>query len=97
MHDLLAVDTALKRIMMQVNRLSAEHVPTPQALGRVLAVDIVADIDIPSFANSSMDGFAVFAGDLVAARPDHPVRLSVVADIPAGSISRYSQVRLRGL
>ncbi len=67
--------------------LPAEYVPTLQALGRILVIDVVADVDIPPFANSSMDGYAVHAADLADAGPDRPMRLPVVADIPAGTIS----------
>jgi molybdopterin molybdotransferase len=61
-------------------------VPTPEALGRVLAQDIVAAADIPPFANSGMDGYAVRAADSVSAALDSPVQLTVVADIPAGVV-----------
>jgi molybdopterin molybdotransferase len=66
--------------------LSVEKVPTPEALGRVLAQDIVAAADIPPFANSGMDGYAVRAADSVSAALDSPVQLTVVADIPAGVV-----------
>jgi molybdopterin molybdotransferase len=52
---------------------------------RVLAQVIVAANDLPPFDNSSMDGFAVRATDVVDARNDSPRGLRVVADIPAGS------------
>jgi len=52
---------------------------------RVLAADIVAPNDLPPFDNSSMDGFAVRAGDVAEAATDSPRSLRVVADIPAGS------------
>ncbi|MGE2832945.1 molybdopterin molybdotransferase MoeA [Mycobacterium sp. SMC-4] len=55
-----------------------------EALGLVLAQDVVAGIALPAFDNSAMDGYAVFADDVAAADPDHPVRLPVAEDIPAG-------------
>jgi molybdopterin molybdotransferase len=51
----------------------------------VLAVDVAAATDLPLFDNSSMDGFAVRAADLVDARADSARTLRVVADIPAGT------------
>jgi molybdopterin molybdotransferase len=51
----------------------------------VLATDVAAKNDLPSFDNSSMDGFAVIASDLVDAAPASPRTLNVVADIPAGT------------
>ncbi|WP_053617274.1 gephyrin-like molybdotransferase Glp [Nocardiopsis sp. NRRL B-16309] len=55
-----------------------------RAHGTVLAADVVSPVDLPGFDNSSMDGYAVCAADLDQAAPDAPVRLPVVADIPAG-------------
>jgi molybdenum cofactor synthesis domain-containing protein len=50
-------------------------------LGRVLAADVVASEDVPPFANSAVDGYAVHAADVAAA----PVELAVVAEIAAGA------------
>jgi molybdopterin molybdotransferase len=60
--------------------MPAEDVPVGQARGRVLAADVVADIALPPFDNSAMDGYAVRAADVASA----PVELPVEADIPAG-------------
>lgn len=84
MAELLNVDDALQQILSQIPVLASEKIPTSQALGRVLAEDITAGENIPLFANSSMDGYAIRAADVHMARPDNPVRLHVVADIPAG-------------
>ena len=56
--------------------------PTPLAAanGLVLAQDLPAGIDLPPFANSAMDGYAVFAADVQRL----PVTLPVSQDIPAG-------------
>jgi molybdopterin molybdotransferase len=51
----------------------------------VLARDVVSTIDLPSFDNSSMDGYAVHPADVATATDDEPVVLPVVADLPAGS------------
>jgi molybdopterin molybdotransferase len=50
----------------------------------VLATEVAARYDIPPFANSSMDGYAVRVAEAGGARPDQPVTLPVSADIPAG-------------
>ena len=57
--------------------------PLYDSLGLVLAEDIIAPIDLPPFANSSMDGFAVRATDVQSV----PVTLPIVGDIPAGAAS----------
>jgi molybdopterin molybdotransferase len=80
MTDLLAVDDALTRILADFARLPAEAVALGAARGRILAADVTAPHDLPPFANSSMDGYAVRAADVTA-----PARLRVVLDVPAGS------------
>ena len=55
-------------------------VPLAESAGLVLAADLVAPIDLPPFANSAMDGYAVRAADLAG----FPVVLPVSQDIPAG-------------
>lgn len=54
------------------------------ALGLVLAADVVAGVALPGFDNSAMDGFAVLAADIAGASEDAPVTLPVADDIPAG-------------
>ena len=54
--------------------------PLADAVGLVLAQDLVAPIDLPPFANSAMDGYAVRAADVA----ELPVTLPVSQDIPAG-------------
>lgn len=84
--DRLSVDEALAAILERVPVLDAEEVPVLEALGRVLAEDVRADLDVPPFDNSAMDGFAVRAEDTVGATVDRPVRLRVTADLPAGRV-----------
>ncbi|RDH77253.1 molybdopterin molybdenumtransferase MoeA [Mycolicibacterium moriokaense] len=59
-------------------------VPLADALGLVLAEDVVAPLSLPGFDNSAMDGYAVVADDIAAATDDAPVLLPVAEDIPAG-------------
>jgi molybdopterin molybdotransferase len=56
------------------------EVPIAQAIGAVLADAVVAAEDVPPFANSAVDGYAVRAVDTV----DAPVRLRVVGEVAAG-------------
>lgn len=69
-------------------------VPTAlaDALGLVLADDIVAPLSLPVFDNSAMDGYAVHAEDTASATPERPVVLPVAEDIPAG---RTDELTLR--
>lgn len=59
--------------------------PVEDAVGQILAVDAVADLAVPPFSNSAMDGFLVHGQDL---SPDQPVTIDVVGDVPAGGIAR---------
>ena len=82
--NLLSVHEAQERIRSHFKPVEAETLPLTACAGRVLAADILSS-DLPLFDNSSMDGFAVRAGDLVNATANAPLTLKVVADIPAGS------------
>lgn len=85
MPELLSVDEAVARILSGIAPLGNEQVPLLDALGRVLAAPLVAEVSLPPFANSSMDGFAVRAGNLKYTTKDQPTTIRVVMDIPAGS------------
>src|SRR2546428_12323268 len=76
----LSVDEALERILARIAALAPETIALGDALGCVLAEDVVADRDVPPFRNSAMDGYAVRGEDV--ARPN--VRLRVVGAIGAG-------------
>ncbi|MDR7545195.1 MAG: molybdopterin molybdotransferase MoeA [Armatimonadota bacterium] len=62
-----------------------ERVPIAEALGRVLAEDVVAAIDLPPFERSAVDGWAVRAADTASAAPDLPVRLRVAGEVDMGA------------
>jgi molybdopterin molybdotransferase len=62
----------------------AVTVALTEAQGLVLAEDVVAQLALPVFDNSAMDGYAVRAEDTSGATPNRPVVLPVAEDIPAG-------------
>ncbi|HEX9766345.1 MAG TPA: gephyrin-like molybdotransferase Glp, partial [Nitriliruptorales bacterium] len=57
---------------------------TTDAVGLVLATDLTSPEPLPSFANSSMDGYAVVATDVAAATRERPAVLHVSGEIAAG-------------
>jgi molybdopterin molybdotransferase len=67
-------------VLERAKRLDAERVPVERAAGRVLAEPAAATVDLPPFASSAMDGYALRSADTQAA----PVTLPVVAQVPAG-------------
>jgi len=82
---MLSVTEARERILSRFQATAEEILPLIKCASRVLATDIIAAHDLPSFDNSSMDGFAIRAVDSSTADASR-LTLSVVADIPAGSV-----------
>ncbi|MBX3098581.1 MAG: molybdopterin molybdotransferase MoeA [Salinibacterium sp.] len=72
-------------ILATIRPLAPATVPLHEALGHTLAADLHADVNVPGFDNSAMDGYAVRLADVTSAAPDTPVTLRVVADLPAGA------------
>jgi len=91
--SLLSVNEARSRILSHFEPVGTETLPLAECARRVLAADVTAQNNLPSFDNSSMDGFAVIASDLRDATPDSPRTLEVVADIPAGTSPDVTLVR----
>lgn len=83
---MLSVEEALERILAEIHTLNVVQVPLPDALGHVLAQDIVAQEDIPPFANSAMDGFALLSQDSKP-KAGQPPRLRVIGSIAAGYVA----------
>jgi len=77
---MISVAEAVQIVRQQTHALPAERVEIQEALGRVLAQDIVADSDLPPFDRSQMDGYAVRAEDAKEA----PVRLRIAGESAAG-------------
>ena len=75
---LIPVDDAREKILSQVQPLATLQLPLAEAYGCVLAEDIVAASDLPEFASSAMDGFAVRSSDATGATPATPVDLKIV-------------------
>jgi molybdopterin molybdotransferase len=76
---LLTVDDALARILDRARPLAPETVPVAEAAGRVLCEPAVSPVDLPPFASSAMDGFAVRA---VETPGELPVAFRIAAGTP---------------
>lgn len=86
---MISVDAALAAVLARAERrgaLPVERVPLGQAHGRVLREAIVANHDIPPFARSAMDGYALRARDASPA----PAVLDVIEEIPAGRTPHWN-------
>ena len=77
MTDLLTIEEALELVLARATPLEAEDLPLDAAVGRVLAEDARSAVDLPPFASSAMDGFALRAADA-------PGTLPIAARIAAG-------------
>ena len=78
------VDQLLDRILAHIEPLKDFPQPLLEALDLPSAEEVIAPIDLPSFDNSGMDGYAVRLEDVVTATEDTPVHLPVVGEIGAG-------------
>ena len=79
---------ALRLLLDDLSEIDeTEEVPLDDALGRVLAEDVVSPIDSPPFDRSAVDGYALRAEDTFPAREYSPVELKVVDEIVAGEES----------
>lgn len=81
----ITVEQHLAQILDAVEPLEPCQVPLLDALGLVVAAEVRSELDLPSFDNSAMDGYAVRYADVVTATAESPVHLPVLETIGAGS------------
>lgn len=77
---MITVEKALRIVTGEIRPLRTERIRLEEAIGRVLAEDVIADSDMPPFDRSQMDGYAVRAADTENA----PVALRLVGESAAG-------------
>ena len=87
---LSTVDEHVERILEALSPLQPYDQPLLEALGLPVCEDISAPIDLPSFDNSAMDGYAVTFDDVATASADHPVHLPVVGEMAAGQTQQLA-------
>ena len=87
----ISLDEARRRLNDAVAPIArTERVALIDAAGRVTAVDLRSEVDVPPFARSAMDGYAVVAADTTSASRATPVRLHVVDRIYTGQLPQKS-------
>src|SRR5690348_8301570 len=84
-YPMVQVGEALETILAHARPLGRETVDLTRSRGRILAQDVTADADLPGLPRSSVDGYAVIAGDEAA-------ELEVLEEITAG---RLGSTRVR--
>jgi len=90
--SLSTVEAYLSAILSEISPLPPVGLALADAEGCVLAEDVTAAVSLPSFDNSSMDGYAVLAADVAGASRAAPVTLRVTGEIAAGDIGAYRLV-----
>ncbi|MFB4423789.1 gephyrin-like molybdotransferase Glp [Streptomyces sp. QL37] len=79
-----SVDEHLDDILAAVKPLEPIELQLPDAQGCVLVEDVVVEVALPPFDNSSMDGYAVRISDVEGASEEFPAVLTVIGDVAAG-------------
>jgi molybdopterin molybdotransferase len=82
--SLIPLADAQAHVLERVAPLEPRQTWTVAAVGCVLAETVRSPEDVPPFANTAMDGYAVRAADVAGASSDSPVQLPVVAEVAAG-------------
>lgn len=93
--DVIDRDEAERRFheALRLEPLGDERVSLDHALGRTLSEDVVAQVDVPSFDRSNLDGFAVQAADTFGAQEEHPCSLQLLEEVIATAIVPKSTIR----
>ena len=91
--DMLSVEDAYERIMAYFNPLDVEEKSALDALGQVLADDVVSPFYLPPLDNSAMDGYAILQSDIVGVSPDSPRLLQVISQVAAGQMPTMEVVK----
>lgn len=86
----VTVEEGQKLVLQQCKKTATEEIPLEQSAGRILAYDITAMENIPPFARSPYDGYALRAQDVKKACKDSPVTLKIIQEIPAGHMANTS-------
>lgn len=81
---MIPLDEALQAYKRVIAPLSAETVPTVEALHRVLARDVASTVALPRFDQSALDGYAFRAADTLPAATHNPVKLPITLRAAAG-------------
>jgi len=84
---LTSLEDALNQLFSHIKLNPIEVIKTAKSLNRILAVDIISEIDIPPFERSAMDGYAVSAEDTFGASLQNPKKVKKIGEIEIGETS----------
>ena len=84
---MISLEAAIETLLGEINPITRTRlVSLERAVGNISARSVHASIDMPPFDRSPLDGYALRSDDSAGASRDCPVKLKVIAEIPAGSV-----------
>ena len=89
MNAVIDISEARAYVLERCHAAPPVAVPCRESTGLVLAAPVVAAEDVPPFANSAVDGYALVAASVATATADSPVELPVVAEVAAGAFTDH--------
>ena len=92
MKEFIGFDEALDLTLSNAGTLGTENLPLEHLVGRVLAQDVIAQVDCPSLSTSRKDGYAVVSSDLSQADESNQVKLILIGNLAAGD---HRQLRIK--
>lgn len=97
-HEVLVPIDQVRRFVVDSCRVLDPRMSSlDQAVGSVVAAEVRAPEDVPPFANSAVDGYAVVASDTSGASAESPVVLEVLGEVAAGAYSEFVVERGRAV
>ena len=88
----VSIEKGIELLCGSIAPVSTERRLLKNCQGRILAEDITARVDVPSFDRSPYDGYALRGEDTSSADREHPVTLRILEEIPAGQCPRFTVV-----
>jgi molybdopterin molybdotransferase len=89
---MISYNEAISIILGKASALGSVRLPLDEAMGKIAAENLTSPIQVPSFRNSAMDGFAVCAAQIHAASEQNPIHLPIQTAIAAGDAASQGKV-----
>jgi len=94
---LTPLEDVMEKLFSKIYLNPIEEIEIKEALNRILAEDIISEMDIPPFNRSAMDGYAIKAEDSFGASPKNPKRIKLIGVIEIGEASNLEILRGQGI
>uniref|UniRef100_A0A7J2TKG0 molybdopterin molybdotransferase n=1 Tax=Archaeoglobus fulgidus TaxID=2234 RepID=A0A7J2TKG0_ARCFL len=86
--SLESVESAVEKMMKRLKPLGTEIVTIYRCFGRVLAKDVVSQLDVPEFDRAAMDGYALKAEETFGASQTNPLLFKLVGKVETGEVPK---------